>query len=150
LRWIFNLHLSHIPIWCISLLSLQFGVLCAGRIFTGVAIGIASFAVPTYIVEVSSPALRGAFGALNQLQITIGILLAYAIGAPTDWRVLALVSMAPSLVCSACMVFFPETPQWLLERGERDRVSLWGVHLVVASSDFRAFEISFLYFNFNL
>eukprot|EP00301_Raphidiophrys_heterophryoidea_P016201 c25759_g1_i1.p1 GENE.c25759_g1_i1~~c25759_g1_i1.p1 ORF type:complete len:480 (-),score=115.03 c25759_g1_i1:41-1480(-) len=98
-------------------------LLYVGRIFVGWGIGIASFAVPTYIIEVSPPAMRGGFGALNQLQVTIGILVVYALGVPLKWRLLGLVCMIPSGACALAMMVFPESPQWLLAQGRRDEAS---------------------------
>ncbi|MBX9724124.1 MAG: MFS transporter, partial [Candidatus Obscuribacterales bacterium] len=44
--------------------------LVAGRVVLGIAIGVASFAAPLYISEMSSADNRGALVALNQLAIT--------------------------------------------------------------------------------
>jgi len=52
-------------------------MLVVGRIVIGVAIGIASFSVPLYISEISPTKNRGALVTMNQLMITIGILVSY-------------------------------------------------------------------------
>ena len=51
--------------------------LVVGRIVIGIAIGIASFSVPLYISEISPAKNRGALVTMNQLMITIGILVSY-------------------------------------------------------------------------
>src|ERR1035437_10918052 len=51
--------------------------LAIGRVVVGVAIGIASFTAPLYISEVSPPAIRGKLVSLNQLMITLGIVVSY-------------------------------------------------------------------------
>src|SRR5712675_3021846 len=70
------------------------GVLIAGRIAIGVAIGVASYTAPLYIGEMAPPKLRGGLVTLNQLAITVGILLAYIVDAafaPSgSWRWLLL------------------------------------------------------------
>ncbi|MEJ7677538.1 MAG: MFS transporter [Segetibacter sp.] len=47
------------------------------RIIIGIAIGITSYVVPMYIAEVSPTRRRGALVTLNQLMITIGILVSF-------------------------------------------------------------------------
>src|SRR5699024_12082325 len=51
------------------------------RIVLGVAVGVASVVGPLYISETAPPDIRGGLGFLNQLMITIGILLAYVVNA---------------------------------------------------------------------
>ena len=55
-------------------------MLFAARALTGIAIGVNSFIAPTYIADLSPVKLRGFFGAANQLFITLGIFLVYALG----------------------------------------------------------------------
>ena len=57
----------------------SFDWLLIGRFISGLAIGIASVAVPLYIAEVSPAQSRGALVSLNQLLLTIGILIAYIV-----------------------------------------------------------------------
>mmetsp|Transcript_3562 Transcript_3562/g.2930 ORF Transcript_3562/g.2930 Transcript_3562/m.2930 type:complete len:155 (-) Transcript_3562:26-490(-) len=65
------------------------------RVLVGFVVGIESVVAPTYIGEVSPTAIRGALGACNQLAITIGILLAYALGV-----VLSSLLVSPNLFCN--------------------------------------------------
>ncbi|OMO84403.1 General substrate transporter [Corchorus olitorius] len=50
-----------------------------------------SFAkVPVYIAEIAPQNMRGSLGSVNQLSVTIGIMLAYLFGLFTSWRFLAV------------------------------------------------------------
>ena len=51
------------------------GFLIGARFFLGVAIGISSLVVPTYIAEMSPPKNRGALVSLHQFMVTVGILI---------------------------------------------------------------------------
>jgi len=51
--------------------------LIVGRIVVGVGIGIASYLGPLYISEISPASKRGGLVALNQLLLTLGILISY-------------------------------------------------------------------------
>ena len=55
-------------------------LLFAARTLTGIAVGINSFVVPTFLADFAPVHLRGRFGTANQLCITIGILAVYFLG----------------------------------------------------------------------
>jgi SP family galactose:H+ symporter-like MFS transporter len=93
-------------------------VLITGRIAIGVAIGVASYTAPLYIGEMAPPNLRGGLVALNQLAITVGILLAYVVDAafaPSEgWRFMFAFGALPALVLGIGIAALPESPRWLL------------------------------------
>lgn len=98
-------------------------VLVAARVVLGVAIGAASNLVPLFIAEISPAHLRGRLVALNQLMITLGIVLAYLANyllAPVvhEWRWMFAVAAVPSMLFGVGMALLPETPRWLILRGE--------------------------------
>ncbi|KAH9904300.1 low-affinity glucose transporter HXT3 [Xylariomycetidae sp. FL2044] len=49
----------------------------AGRAVAGLAVGMLTMIVPMYMSEVSTPAIRGTLVVLQQLSITLGILVSY-------------------------------------------------------------------------
>ncbi len=93
-------------------------LLVAGRVVLGLAIGVASFAAPLYISEMSPPANRGALVAMNHLMITVGILLSYLIDyaftGAGDWRAMIAVGAIPAVVLGIGICFLPESPRWLI------------------------------------
>ncbi|MGH3089587.1 MAG: sugar porter family MFS transporter [Rubrobacteraceae bacterium] len=93
-----------------------------GRFILGVGVGLASLIVPLYIAEIAPPDTRGALVSLNQLMITIGILLSYVSGvalAPVEgWRWMFALAVIPALILFIGMFFLPETPRWLFENGQ--------------------------------
>lgn len=93
------------------------------RVIIGFAIGITSYVVPMYIAEISPSRRRGALVTLNQLMITIGILVSYI----TDywlsndanlesWRWMFFIGLFPALILLVGMFFLPETPRWLISK----------------------------------
>ena len=93
-------------------------ILIAGRIAVGLAIGVASYTAPLYIGEIAPPKLRGGLVTLNQLAITVGILLAYVVDAtfaPSgNWRWMFGFGLFPVLALGCGIAFLPESPRWLL------------------------------------
>ncbi|MFD2874453.1 sugar porter family MFS transporter [Mucilaginibacter ximonensis] len=93
------------------------------RVIIGVAIGITSYVVPMYIAEIAPTRRRGAMVTLNQLMITIGILVSYItdylLGNDANlqsWRWMFFVGLFPALILLIGMFFLPETPRWLISK----------------------------------
>ncbi len=100
--------------------------LIASRVVIGVAIGIASFCVPLYISEIAPAGQRGALVSLNQLAITVGIVLSYFIDdifakTASGWRYMFLMGVFPALVLAIGMIFLPRTPRWLVSKGRDEK-----------------------------
>src|SRR5512140_2878389 len=95
------------------------------RFVGGLAIGGASVVSPMYIAEISPARLRGRLVELNQLNIVIGILLAFLsnyvtaqlVGGDVAWRWMLGIMALPSALFFACLFFIPESPRWLVKAG---------------------------------
>ncbi len=98
--------------------------LIAGRLVVGVGIGLACSAVPVYISEISPAPARGWMVSLIQLAITLGILgsyiVDYAFSGSGSWRLMLGLAVVPGLLLGLGMIFMPETPRWLTERGREE------------------------------
>jgi sugar porter (SP) family MFS transporter len=99
-------------------------ILAVGRIIVGFGIGLSSSGVPVYISEVAPAEARGWQVSLFQLAITVGILLAYvvdyAFARIQGWRWMFGLAVIPAAIFGAGMFFLPESPRWLLRRGNRE------------------------------
>ena len=75
-------------------------VLVVARVIIGIAIGLASATAPVYISEVSPPDIRGRLVTFFQLAVTIGIVVAYAVGlifdSSGDWRAMLALGAVPA------------------------------------------------------
>jgi SP family galactose:H+ symporter-like MFS transporter len=96
--------------------------LLVGRLFVGLAIGVASMLAPLYLAEISPAEERGAIVSLNQLCITGGILVSYLVGfalaaAPGGWRWMLALGALPGIILAAGMLVLPESPRWLAGHG---------------------------------
>jgi len=99
--------------------------LIVARIVVGVAFGFASFAVPLYISEISSPKNRGMLVSIFVVAILSGLLLSYAVdylfSAYGQWRIMFAVGLIPAFSLFIGMFFLPESPRWLLKHGYADK-----------------------------
>lgn len=101
----------------------------ASRIFMGVGVGFAILAAPMYIAEIAPSKKRGFLVSFNQLNIVLGISIAYfsnyfilhLVEDPTlNWRWMVGISFAPSVLYFFMLLFIPESPRWLAQKGKND------------------------------
>lgn len=100
-------------------------ILCIGRVFLGVAVGVASCVAPLYISESAPDRMRGALVFLFQLAITLGILAAYLVDyALVDvahgWRWMLGLSAVPATILWLGMFSMPESPRWLVSQNRME------------------------------
>ncbi|XP_062180523.1 sugar transporter ERD6-like 4 [Phragmites australis] len=91
-----------------------------GRLLEGFGVGVISYTVPVYIAEIAPQDKRGALGSVNQLSVTIGILLAYLFGMFVPWRILAVLGILPCSILIPGLFFVPESPRWLAKMGKME------------------------------
>jgi len=109
-------------------------VLVIGRVILGLAVGLGSFTAPIYIAEIAREQNRGALVTLNQLAITIGILLSYGVdyhfAATGDWRSMLGFGFVPAVPLLLCVLFLPYSPRWLVsnDRYEEAKKVLTDIH----------------------
>ena len=100
-------------------LAPNIGVLCVGRLVSGLGCGAAIVVVPIYISEVAPPKEKGLFGAFTQVMINLGILvsqlLGYFLSKGNSWRIILAVAGGIGLVTLAGLLLVPESPKWLAE-----------------------------------
>ncbi|MEJ8278683.1 sugar porter family MFS transporter [Pseudonocardia spirodelae] len=100
------------------------GVLITARVVLGLAIGVSSVCVPLYIAEIAPKESRGRLVSMNQLLITVGILLSYLVNsvfaASGSWRWPLALAAVPALAMLVGLVRAQESPRWLVLRGRVD------------------------------
>lgn len=99
--------------------------LVAARIIAGTAIGVASFVAPMYISEIAPVKIRGKLVSVNQVALTSGIVISYlidyAFAGSHAWRWMFALSVVPAAAFGIGLIFVPESPRWLVGRGNTDR-----------------------------
>ena len=97
-------------------------MLVAGRVISGIAVGLASATVPLYQSEITAPAIRGRLVSMQQWSITWGILIQYFIqfgcsyiDGLASWRIPCGLQMIPGMILGTGMLLLPESPRWLID-----------------------------------
>lgn len=104
--------------------------LYAGRCLAGVGVGFLVMVVPLYQAELAHPSIRGRVTALQQFMLGIGALAAswisygtyigYAHDDNRQWRVSLGIQVVPAGLLALLILFFPESPRWLMDHGKPD------------------------------
>ncbi|GIX99207.1 glucose transporter type 1 [Caerostris darwini] len=103
-----------------SKISQSIEILVVGRLIIGMNCGINTALVPMYLSEISPLTLRGGLGTVNQLGITIGLLLSQVLGIEAilgtagGWPFLFGISVIPAVLQLMILPLCPESPRYLL------------------------------------
>lgn len=91
------------------------------RFLGGLGVGASSVVAPIFISELAPPKKRGRLVAVFQLNIVVGIFIAYAsnfligIGAE-NWRMMLGIEAIPALLFFFFVLGVPESPRWLIHK----------------------------------
>ncbi|TRY63220.1 hypothetical protein TCAL_11317 [Tigriopus californicus] len=98
----------------------SYELLIIGRFVIGMNCGLNTSLVPMYISEISPLTLRGGLGTINQLAVTVGLLISQILGIESllgtnsGWPFLLGIAVFPSLLQICLLPFCPESPRYLL------------------------------------
>ena len=95
-----------------------FPLLMLGRILTGFAGGAFLLVSTAYSEEIAEPRLRGAFGSMAQLLLTIGIFFVQ-VNCKTEWRLLSSLCGVPPALLLLSMPWLPQSPVFLASKGKQ-------------------------------
>ncbi|XP_060559321.1 solute carrier family 2, facilitated glucose transporter member 10-like isoform X2 [Ruditapes philippinarum] len=110
--------------------SPSFAILVVGRLMVGFAVSVSATGECIYISEIAPAKRRGLLVSLNELGITLGLLLAYLcnflfISVTDGWRWMFGLSAIPAVVQGIGMFFLPMSPRFLmLKKRENDAVNV--------------------------
>ena len=103
-----------------SALATGYNEFIIARIIGGIGIGGAILIAPIYIAEIAPPKLRGSLVSFNQLNIVIGISVAYfsnyfLVNMEEDsWRWMLGVEAIPAVIYFLALFTVPRSPRWLI------------------------------------
>eukprot|EP00746_Dinoflagellata_sp_MGD_P010904 gnl/MRDRNA2_/MRDRNA2_122695_c0_seq1.p1 gnl/MRDRNA2_/MRDRNA2_122695_c0~~gnl/MRDRNA2_/MRDRNA2_122695_c0_seq1.p1 ORF type:complete len:468 (+),score=60.11 gnl/MRDRNA2_/MRDRNA2_122695_c0_seq1:190-1593(+) len=91
-----------------------------GRLIIGIGIGLGIPSITMYMAEVAPADQRGFYVSIEELLLSLGILLGFAMGAlligvPHDWRIMVALGAVLPLVTCICVLTpcIPESPRHL-------------------------------------
>ena len=121
----------------------SFLMLVMARMLGGLGVGAALIIAPMYIAEIGPAKYRGRMVSLNQLNIVLGISVAFftnylilqaansdadwvqTLGvAQWNWRWMLGIEAIPALVYFICLSIVPESPRWLMMKGRAQEATV--------------------------
>lgn len=103
--------------------SQNMGQLIAGRVISGIGIGIGSSQIPVFISELSPKKIRGRLVGCFQWAVTWGILIMFYISFGCSYingvgsfRIAWGIQMIPGIMLAIGMMFLEESPRWLASK----------------------------------
>ena len=122
-----------------SALAPTFVILVIARMIGGLGVGASLIIAPMYIAEIAPPAARGRMVSFNQLNIVVGISVAFftnylilKLGQSDagwaqslmfdahNWRWMLGLETLPAVLYFCGLFFVPESPRWLLLKGREE------------------------------
>ncbi|RFU26479.1 hypothetical protein B7463_g9864, partial [Scytalidium lignicola] len=90
-----------------------------GRFVVGLGVGSAAMIIPLYIGELAPAKYRGRMIAFDNMSVTLGQLISYALGAAFaevshGWRAMVGLGVLPAIILAALLPMCPESPRQLL------------------------------------
>lgn len=101
-------------------------MMVTARVLGGIAVGATSVLCPMYLAEIAPAAWRGRLVACFQVNIVLGVLVAYLsnylIGSmglgEMEWRWKLGIQALPALAFFMLLFHIPRSPRWLVMKGE--------------------------------
>ena len=122
-----------------SALAPSYTLLVIARMIGGLGVGASLIIAPMYIAEIAPPSIRGQMVSFNQLNIVIGISVAFFTNylilqlgqsdlawaqslmfGPHNWRWMLGLETLPAVLYFCCLFVVPESPRWLVMKGRTE------------------------------
>lgn len=79
-----------------------------------------SFCVSTYISEISRPENRGAMLGITEVAYNVGVMICNILMYNLMWKTVAIIFIVASIAFMISMLFLPESPVWLYNKGKKE------------------------------
>merc|ERR1712198_54246 len=104
--------------WILIALSHELWIILMARIISGVLFGFFQANGKVYNAEIAHPDLRGSLGTIMSNMFAFGSIYTYLIGyLVSSWRMVAWLQLIPTCFLGITVLFIPDSPYWLVEKG---------------------------------
>ncbi|XP_029669723.1 facilitated trehalose transporter Tret1-like [Formica exsecta] len=110
--------------WVIIIFASELWLINVARFIVGIGVGAACVLVPTYISEIAETSTRGTLGAMFQLFLTFGILVAFVLGVVLSYTAFAIICALVEIGFFASFTWMPESPVWLVNKKRKPEATL--------------------------
>lgn len=145
-----------VVVQCTAVTGVGHNAILGGRFVTGMGVGSLSMIVPMYNAEIAPPEVRGALVGLQQLSITLGIMVSFWIDYGTNyiggtgdgqkdsaWLIPLALQLAPAVLLGVGMLFMPFSPRWLVHHNREEEARRVLAQLRGLSQDDELIELEY-------
>ncbi|XP_034172253.1 facilitated trehalose transporter Tret1 [Osmia lignaria lignaria] len=105
--------------WGTIIFAASVWLLYIARFVGGIGVGATCVLGPTYISEISEVLTRGTLGALFQVFLTVGILVAFILGNYLSYNAFNIICTIIIVIFLGTFYWMPESPVWLVGQKRR-------------------------------
>ncbi|KAJ6645579.1 Facilitated trehalose transporter Tret1, partial [Pseudolycoriella hygida] len=120
------------PIWVVAWITIGYAAnwyqILAGRMLSGLCVGLVLPSAQIYVTECTDPKIRGVIGSFPSISMSGGILTAYIFGTFITWYNLAWMSCGVAVSLILLMITMPRSPVWLQSKNfniEAEKSTKW-------------------------
>merc|ERR1719244_1228789 len=107
--------------WVMIALSHHIWIILLSRIISGIIFGVFQANGKVYNAEIAHPDMRGSLGTIMSNMFAFGSIYTYLIGyLVSSWRMVAWLQLIPTCFLGITVLFIPDSPYWLVEKGRED------------------------------
>ncbi|XP_075238240.1 facilitated trehalose transporter Tret1-like [Lycorma delicatula] len=111
----------HLFSWIVLGFAASAEVIYLARFIQGVAVAIVFTAVPMYVGEIAERTMRAALASSSEVFLALGYMLEYSIGPYVGYTILIFVSSIMPLVTFILFFCIPESPHFMLAKGNKNK-----------------------------
>jgi len=104
------------------------GMFVGARFLIGFGLTISSTSAPILVAELAHPRHRGKIAGIYNSQYPVGGTLAawitygtFQMNGSAAWRIPSALQALPSVILLLCLPIMPESPRWLVDKGQVDK-----------------------------
>ncbi|KAJ9574687.1 hypothetical protein L9F63_008148, partial [Diploptera punctata] len=109
--------------WVMIAVAKSHGVILAGRVMAGLAVGLSAAPGQVFLGEVAEPKMRGLLSSIPYVSYSLGILLVYILGATLHWQTVAWLATILPIMSLLSFILLPESPVWLVRNDRVEEAS---------------------------
>ncbi|KAF6210598.1 hypothetical protein GE061_013704 [Apolygus lucorum] len=105
--------------WALILAANNQWILYIGRVFIGIGCSGTVINTPVFVTEIAQDKIRGALGSLLMINLNLGTLFSFIVGASTSYYFLTATCLGVVLLYFLGLLFMPDSPGSLLVKKKR-------------------------------
>ena len=110
--------------WIVVYLAKDFIILLIGRFVMGLGAGLSLSSTTLQLSEIALIRYRGIFSMMNNLTVYAALIYSLVLSATVSLNMVMVLSAIPTVAFLVASFFLPESPIWLVKKGQLQKAKL--------------------------